>query len=480
MQTEYLSPQFLEELIKTSFYNKDVCEVIIEHCGYELIPKELPECKFILKAVTEHFRSTGKLPTIGMIAQKFQQNDKVCDFLDRLDKAKVLDKEDAFTQFEEYIRRAKFQEQFYKSAELYNSGKQAEAIAYQYEQLKKINNFSIQSDVQFENLFDNFEHRQEQRMLETMSDTNISRKIPFGIDALDNLCDGGIDANLGETACFLARSGTGKSTFLRNCGIAAARRGFRVLHIQLEGSKEECLEAYDTAWTAVGEKALKRDDITTDLKDKLKRIVKDLRNKQGNIVIKSFEQFDTASYADIRKCIMEYIKEYEIAPDLLIVDYTELADPGDGKYYATTTEGEKFRREAGAKKLKNICIEFKMAGITASQTNDIPPAQFNDPDWYMTRHNVSGAKSLPNSFSFFLTGNTTMDESKRQVYRIFVDKARRYVSGRLIRIATNFKLSRFYDRNRTVEEFSLNPNETPDAPREAKKRSRTKKEETNE
>jgi hypothetical protein len=477
MNTEYISPLFLEELIKTSFHNKDVCEIVIEHVGYELIPKELPECKFILKAVTDHFLNTGKLPSVGMVMQKYQQNEKVCDFLSKLENIKILDKEDAFTQFEEYIRRAKFQEAYYKSAELYNSGKQADAIVYQYEQMNKIQNFKLKDDMKFEDLFENFEHRQEQRILETMSDTVINRKISFGIDALDALCDGGIDASLGETACFLARSGTGKSTFLRGCGIAAARRGFKVLHIQLEGSEEECLTAYDTGWSALGEKILKKDDIDSLLKLKLKKIVRDLKNKNGRIVIKAFEQFDTASYADVRKCILEYIKEYGSAPDLLIIDYTELLNPGDGKYYATTTEGEKFRREAGAKKLKNICIEFKMAGITASQTNDIAPAQFNDPDWYMTRHNVSGAKSLPNSFSFFLTGNMTHDEKKKKTYRIFIDKARRYDSEQLIYICTNFKLSRMYDKQRTIEEFSLNVDYAPKLKEPRTKSRKVKKEE---
>ena len=112
-----------------------------------------------------------------------------------------------------------------------------------------------------------------------------------------------------------------------------------------------------------------------------------------------------------------------------------------------------FNKENGAKKFKNICMEFRCAGITASQVNDVRPEKFNDPEWFMNRSNIAGAKGLINSFSFFFTGNMTNDEYKKDMLRIYIDKARRYEAGDVKYIATNFKLLRFYDRKQTKERF---------------------------
>ena len=121
------------------------------------------------------------------------------------------------------------------------------------------------------------------------------------------------------------------------------------------------------------------------------------------------------------------------------------------------------------KKLKNICIEFKCAGVTASQVADMKPSEYNDSSWNMTRHNVAMAKGLVDPFSFFFTCNSTADEYKDNTCRIFVDKARKYKSGQLIYLATNFKLSRFYDRNRTIELFGLETTVPKPSPKKTKK-----------
>ena len=75
-------------------------------------------------------------------------------------------------------------------------------------------------------------------------------------------------------------------------------------------------------------------------RDRLKKAIRYIKKRQGNILVKSFEQFDTASYVDVRKSIYDYIKIYGYAPDLIVIDYTELLDTGDGKRYSTNFEGE--------------------------------------------------------------------------------------------------------------------------------------------
>ena len=111
------------------------------------------------------------------------------------------------------------------------------------------------------------------------------------------------------------------------------------------------------------------------------------------------------------------------------------------------------RREAIADKFKNICTEFLIRGATATQATDIDPSDFNRPEYVMTRHNISGAKGLVNSFSYVFTFNQTLSEYSNETGRIYVDKMREYKANKIIYIATKFNKSRFYDNIRTIKLF---------------------------
>jgi len=462
---------FLDELLVSCFHDKDICETLIAHLGYEYVPAELPAYKNALKMIVEYYQVHNKLPTIGIISMNNDKED-VDLLLHKLEKVNMPDREPLLVQFEIFLKQAKFQKLYDQTAEIYNKNNHKEAIAYMAEESKKILDFSIYGKTNyFETVFEGFEKRQERRNADTLLGIDGSRKIPFGIDALDSITKGGIDASLGETALFMARSGMGKSTFLRHCAISAARRGFKVLHIQAEGSRQECLDAYDSGWTGIGEEILKKKWVKGDeekpekeekadakLLQLIKAAIKNIKRKQSDIHVKAFEQFNTATYADVRKCIMDYIKIHGCPPDLLIIDYTELLDSGDGKRYGGSNDSEKMRREAGVKKFKNICIEFRCAGITASQACDIEQRHWNSSSWVMTRNNIAGAKGLIDPFSFFFTCNITNDEYKAKTCRLFIDKARKYPSGQTIHLATNYESSRFYDRVKTMELFGLEGN----------------------
>lgn len=452
MKIEQFNSNFLAELFKLATLKQDVCELVCENLEYSHIPAELKGYKHILKGMKRQWGANMKLPSLGVILQDNALDADVHEAVDQINEAKVGDKGLILKAFEEYLKRVKFQILFEKTVELYNNGKQEEAIALNATESPKISNFSIYSvNGGVSSIFKDFFLRDGKRFMQANDATLKRGKISFGIDLLDAVSGGGSDPDSGETDLFLGRSGSGKTKWLRWRGISAARMGRKVLHIQLEGTQEECELGYDATWTSILKKALKTGEIPVELEDKLKKAIKDIIKMGGEIEVIAFEQFGSVSMRDIREKVLDFHKRHGCYPDMLILDYLELAEPGNGKHYSTTTEGEKYRREDNARAFKNICNEFKMVGATASQANDISPADYNNSNWVMTRHNVSSAKGLVDSFSYFVTWNVSNDEYKKHQGRLYVDKMREYEAGQTIRICTDFNHDRFYSRRETLD-----------------------------
>ena len=273
-------------------------------------------------------------------------------------------------------------------------------------------------------------------------------KIPIGIDELDALMKGGTDKT--DTVLFLAQSGVGKTKLLRWAGVSAARRGFKVLHIQAEGSKEEALRGYDSTWTGVKNQDIQYSNINKETHEKINKVVKNVTHIGGEIYVKAYEQFTTPTLKEVRDYIIELQKDVGKI-DVLILDYLELFNPGDGRKY--TVEQERERRRMLGKLLKNIAIEFNIRVYTATQASNIPLQQSEDPNFVMTRNHLSEFKNAAEPFSVFITLNQTSDEKNLNIMRLRVDKLRNYPSNVTIKIAQKYSKDRFYDRKRTMDEF---------------------------
>lgn len=100
--------------------------------------------------------------------------------------------------------------------------------------------------------------------------------------------------------------------------------------------------------------------------------------------------------------------------------------------------------------MKALAMEFNAVVHTATQSNDVELEQRNDPEFVLSRSNLNEAKNKIRPTDIFVTLNTTIEESKNQIMRLFVDKARDHAGNQVIRIANSFKNSRFYDRKRTA------------------------------
>lgn len=447
MSKEKLTDIFLYEVIKSSLQNKAFLETCIEHLKYQYLPNQ--EFKKIFKFIFDYHRNNNDIPTIGNLSQHFMGNIEIQKILSKVCDIKKLDYKILLTQLETYIKQAMFIDSYEIIAERFNGDKKDEAYKIMLETSEEINNFTIiKDDIRFDEIFGGFKDRVKERITQSATDDVFNKKIPLGIDEIDNIMKGGLDR--GDTVLFLAQSGVGKTKLLRWCGVSAARRGYNVLHIQAEGSKAEALRGYDSTWTGLKNGLIDESNFSSEQLQKFEKAINNIKSSGGEIYVHAYEQFTTPSLKEVRDLIINLEKE-KGKLDVLILDYLELFNPGDGRKYSVEQERE--RRRMLGKLLKNIAIEFDIRVITATQASNIQLQQSEDPNFVMTRNHLSEFKNAAEPFSVFITLNQTSEEKRNNQMRLRIDKMRNYVSNNTVHIAQKYSQDRFYDRKRTLEEF---------------------------
>lgn len=438
-----LASNFVVELLAAALERRTVFDIARQYLKYSYLQEEAE--KKLWQWVTKRYDLTGKVPTLGQIQQQFSDDDGVLEKLEEIGDVEIDENgghELIIETFEKFIKKMKFLEVNDKIADTYNRGDKEGAWALFVKSAEEFSNFSIQS-AKFETVFGDFAERQAKRKSE---DWQFRFKIPTGIDELDYRLGGESGGpETGEAVLWLGDSGAGKSQCLVNIGINAARQGFRVAHFQLEGTKEQCLNRYDAAWTGTLYQDVKLGNITAKKMEVTKRIIKKLR--KTDIIVSSEETFNAKTILDIRRELKEMEKKYGKI-DVIIIDYLELLELGDGHRY--TPSEERFRQAKLAKGMKMLAMEFNAVVHTATQSSNIPEEQKNDPEFVITRAQLNEDKGKCRPMDVFVTINQTRDERKEETMRLYIDKARAYKSGDIIHICNNFAYARFYDRKRTM------------------------------
>lgn len=414
-----LSSDFLVELAKACVINGDILSVVKPHFNYSFISNKNGPYKEIFKYIFDHHSSTSKPPTIGLISQNIT-NKEALPIIGRIRDVNVFDtKEAIIDKFEEFIRRGRFISLHKKTEEIFNNGDPDKAAKLMAEEAAEIVNFSLKRKMH-SRIFANFDDRQKIRQ---EKEHLASIKVTTGIPALDYHTRGGIDRGTGMLG--IARSGVGKTTFLRSLGGNAAFRGINVLHFAAgDSTQEEVEDGYDAWWTGIKLNDLREGKIDgVDLK-KVEQARRAWVSQSGEIFVKVFKQFNSASIADCRNILIELLKEYDIG--LVLFDYLEKFEPGDGKRYGTNDEGNRARKLATAEKIINIATEFNVAVATVTQASDIEKEKWNNPTWVITRSNISNLRATIDPFAYCVTLNQTEDENDAEIMRIHEEKLRHY------------------------------------------------------
>lgn len=442
-KNDSLASNFVAELFAAALEKRTVFDIVRQYLKFSYLQVESE--KKLWQWVTKRYDRTGKIPTIGQIQQQFQDDENVLEKLEEIADVEIDEQgghELIIDTFEKFIKKMKFLEANDKIADIYNRGEKDKAWDMFVKYAEDFSKFSIQ-DAKFETVFGDFAERQAKRKSE---DWKYRYKIPTTIDEIDFRLGGENGGpETGECVLWLGDSGAGKSQVLVHVGVSAARQGFRVAHFQLEGTKEQCLNRYDAAWTGTLYQDVKLGNITAKKMEVSKRIVKKL--KKSDIIVSSEETFNAKTLNDVRREVKEMEKTYGKI-DVIIIDYLELLEVGDGHNY--TPHEERFRQAKLAKGMKMLAMEFNAVVHTATQSSSIGEEQKNDPEFVITRAQLSEDKGKIRPFDIFITINQTRDESKEEIMRLHTDKLRDYKNGDPIHICNNFAYARFYDRKRTM------------------------------
>jgi len=445
-----LSSIFIVELLKCCLTDGKILNLCRQHLSYTFLEND--HQKKVLKFILDSEALNGVPPTIGTIAQAFPAEPEVLNLLSQVKKTFVPNenKDGLITSFEDFIRRSKFVGLFNSVHDLYQAGKQDDAIQLMSQESQKISEFKLK-DNYYTTVFGDYTKRDEERRRKAIDNPNLGDKMPFGILALDNATFGGIKR--GTSALILAPSGKGKTTFLRWIGVASARLGKRVVHFQIEGSEAECLEGYDSCWTGLKLSSYDTQDFGNLADETVKKIQKAQRNiiaNKGEIYVYASESFDDLTIEKSRDIVIE-IEDLYGKVDLVIWDYLEVMNTA--KEFGKGEVAERRRREYISKQMTNVCIELKCAGVTAIQSNNVDPKNIINPDFVLTRNNISEFKGALQPFSYFLTINMTPDEERNNIARLYCDKFRRHKAGQTFSIMQRKEIGRFYDSTETLKNF---------------------------
>lgn len=439
-QKDFIAEDFLDELFNTCLNNKDVFLLVKEHLRDNYVEDD--QYLLIWREINKQFKMNEALPTTRQLKQIFRRNDVVIDYLEKIRLADIGDSsvQSLLNIFENYIKQKKFIELHEKSADEYNLGNKERAYEILDKASRELSEFSLDLG-ELTQVFKGFPERHIDRSFGVYGGRTV---IPTGIDPIDEFTEGG--PITGETLIYLGDSGVGKSTLLVYHGVIAAKNGYDVLHFQVEGTKQQCLNMYDSCWTGATYKEMRDGGLPDGRYEAYKKV---LTKMQGEVHVYAAEQFGSVSVNDLRNQCKDMKKRCGNNFKVLIVDYLTLLETSNGISYGPAYE--RFKMNRLGRDFKNICVEFDLLGITVAQSNTVSPELLNDPDFYMTRYNIGEGKRLIEPFSYHITINQTKDEYDENLARLYFDKLREHRSGQLVTIAQNLKRKRFYDRKRSLE-----------------------------
>lgn len=205
---EKINANFLGELFRKMFLSKEMMFIVDRHLDFKFIPKEEVGYKFILKDAKEQFHQYDKIPSLGVISQKYSGTEAVQLAVDQIKESQIVDDEVLLNQLESYIRDSEFLLLNKAIVDLYGEGKKEEAMRLSKEESTRILEFSLRAQSEmFLGVFSDFDKCRK----DWAEKTEQQPPVAFGIDALDDKY-GGID--VGDTELWLARSGVGKALTL--------------------------------------------------------------------------------------------------------------------------------------------------------------------------------------------------------------------------------------------------------------------------
>jgi replicative DNA helicase len=184
-------------------------------------------------------------------------------------------------------------------------------------------------------------------------------KIPFDIDYLNRITDGGVSSK--TLNMFVAAPGVGKSLFLCHIASSILLQGKNVLYLTLEMAEERIAERIDANLLDVPVQDIKK--LSKEQFFSKTNVLK--RKTQGKIIIKEYPP-GTANANHFRALLKELELKKNFVPDAIVVDYLNLC--ASARHKVGTSNSYTYVKSV-AEELRAIGVEYDLPVYTASQLN---------------------------------------------------------------------------------------------------------------
>lgn len=438
-----LTEEFLMDLFYTCMENDYILAVVMEHIRKEY----LPDRDFITlhSCLRAYYKDYKKAPSFSILKQMIANNKSAVALLDDIyDSASVIETEQILEQLESYIKQVRFQKIYKEVGELYNKQGHEEASKRLQEYTEWASAFNLRSS-EFVDVIETFGIRFKANRQKHNADNKMLPIVRFYIDELDAM-NNGRDLRT-QLTCFMAPTGVGKSHAARWIGKNACQiDGLNVLHFQLEGSKDEVVNAYSASLVSCSTYRYETGTIRDVDIEKMETM---LEAVSGKLYVKSYPKFNAnVSTIDIRNGIQDFKKRYNINPDVVIIDSIDLLTDSSGRKYGEN--GERHKRIAVANDLKDLAADENVWMVGTYQSTIENRDWLNDEKNVLTEFNTAEAKGLARPMTHLITLNQSDRERKEHTMRLNVAKSRFFEKGEPFRIATDYENEQFYDRARTM------------------------------
>ena len=412
----------------------------------------------IFKLMVESFKQYSARPTEGQIRQKFNEMDE--DY--RMDLNSALDAvlstdthNDSFYRqyMSTFIQQVKMAKGFKKTKKIWKE-RPDNAPDFMQEVIDGIRRVSFEKE-------DILTMGDLGEIITTGVTVN-ARKIPTGIPKLDEDLVGGLPR---ENLCVvLAGTNVGKSMFAISLACNALRAvdengqncGYKVLHVNLEGMRDEAIKRYASNLAQVNYGAL----IQGRYDDAAKRRIDELNQRYGanRLMIRNMLGFGSTIEDLIAYC-RELYKDFKF--DMLIVDYGQLLDSKQKQESYRHTMARVFRG------LTALATEFSCVVLTPAQATR--GAQENSNQFAGNRRqqdtrapvmrstDIAEAMEIARVAGVIFSLNVTEEEGKQNRLRLFLEKQRQGAKNTLYGLITNYSqcnliTGKYYDATQTVLE----------------------------
>lgn len=438
-----LAEEFLEDLYYTSLHNEYILSIVCDQIKAEHLPDR--SYQNLHRTIQKLFKSNQKCPAISVLQQALARyRDSASLLRGILESAQQLTTEDCSQQLEAYIRQVRFQKTYQKIGELYNKQLLEDAYHTLGEYSEWFNSFSL-TNKDLVDVVGGFTENYRANKAKKADEAIRPPINSFYIDELDKRNKG---QNLrGQMTCFLASTGVGKSHIARWIGKNACQfGGHNVLHIQLEGSRDEVVDAYSASF--IGCSAFNFSNaVITD--EELDSVVEELDSVSGRLYVKAYSRFGAnVTTSDIYKAIQDYKKAAGVSPDIVIIDSMDLLSLPQSSRYAGKEQRQALIEITRI--LKDMASIENVWMVVTYQSTIEDNDKLNDEKFVLSQYNIAEAKGISRPLTHLITLNQTTNESKENTMRINVAKSRFFKKGDPFKIATDYDHEQFYDRARTL------------------------------